>query len=70
MTAAEFREILDAAEWNQVELADYLVRHPRTVRRWLHGESSIPEVVARAVRNTPRLVAFDLWLQTVRGIGG
>ena len=70
MTAEQLVEILDAAEWSQVQLADYLVRHPRTVRRWLHGEVPIPEVVARAVRNTPRLVAFDLWLQTVRGIGG
>ena len=70
MKADEFQDILEAAEWNQVQLADYLVRHPRTVRRWLHGEVRIPEVVARAVRNTPRLVAFDLWLQTVRGIGG
>ncbi len=70
MNAAEFREILEASEWSQVELADYLVRHPRTVQRWVHGRAPIPEVVARAVRNTPRLVAFDVWLQTVRGLGG
>lgn len=70
MNATEFREILEASEWTQVELADYLVRHPRTVRRWLHGDVPIPDVVAHAVRNTPRLVAFDVWLQTVRGLGG
>lgn len=69
MNAEELVEILDAAEWSQVQLADYLVRHPRTVRRWLHGDTPIPEIIANAVRNTPRLVAFDLWLQTVRGRG-
>lgn len=67
MTAAELREIRAAAEWTQAQLADYVVRHPRTVRRWLNGEVEIPKVVEDAVRNTPRLVAFDLWLQTVAG---
>lgn len=67
MTAEELRDILVAAEWSQTQLADYLVRHPRTVRRWLHGEVPIPKVVEAVVRNTPRLVAFDVWLQTVAG---
>ncbi len=69
MTAAELCDILEAAEWSQVQLADYLVRHPRTVRRWLHGEAPIPKLIERVVRNTPRLVAFDVWLETVRGKG-
>lgn len=68
MTSAELREIFDATEWSQAQLADYLVRHPRTVRRWLNNEVRIPEVVANAVRNTPRVIAFELWLETVRGI--
>ena len=67
MTAPELREIFDAMEWNHAQLADYLVRHPRTVRRWLNDEVRIPEVVANAVRNTPRVLAFELWIQTVRG---
>jgi len=49
MTAAELRTVITASGFSASRWAREVVyREPRTVRRWLSGESPIPQSVARA----------------------
>jgi len=51
MTADELRECLDALQWSQTGLADYLERDRGTVRQWARGKREIPGVVAAWLRS-------------------
>ena len=62
MTAAELIALQKELGWTWALLADYLVRDPRTVRRWRRNKHPIPTVVAEALLNAPRLQAFAIWI--------
>ena len=68
MTAAELIALQKELGWTWALLADYLIRPPRTVRRWRSGVHPIPEVVVDALRNGPRLQAFAIWIDTLQRI--
>jgi transcriptional regulator with XRE-family HTH domain len=45
MSPQQFRHALRQLGWNQVQAAKRLGVNPRTVRRWVAGDSRIPESV-------------------------
>ena len=49
MTAQEFRRQLRRVGISQLEAARRLRVNPRTVQRWVAGDSPIPEAVAQLV---------------------
>lgn len=48
MTPTQLRRFLEAQELTQVALAKALEIDPRTVRRYVNGESEIPRVIELA----------------------
>ena len=66
MTPAELIALVELLEWTWKEIADYVVRDERTVRRWKDGEAPIPKKVVQVLDDEARLAAFDVWLQLRR----
>lgn len=60
MTAKQLRRRLEALSLNQVEASRRLGVDPRTVRRWVLGESSVPNPVA---------LLLEVWLRERRPHG-
>ena len=67
MTPEELELIVSELGWTWTLTADYLIRDPRTVRRWRDSVHPIPAVAANAMRSRPRALAFELWIDTLRG---
>ncbi len=57
MSSQEFRRVLRRLRLNQVQAARRLGVNARTVRRWVAGDSRIPESVS---------LLLETWLQTRR----
>lgn len=55
MTPTQLRKFLDEQELTQVALAMALEIDPRTVRRYVNGESEIPRVIELACRGLTTL---------------
>jgi plasmid maintenance system antidote protein VapI len=51
MTALQLRRLLRRLDLTQVEAARRLGVDPRTMRRWVAGDSRIPEAVAIVLRH-------------------
>ena len=65
MTADEFGQIITELRWTQALVGFYLIRDPRTIRRWLSGEHKVPKVVSDQMLNGGRLLAFTTWLDVL-----
>ena len=65
MTADEFAQVIAELRWTQALVAFYLIRDPRTIRRWLAGETKVPRVVSDAMENRARVLAFSTWLDVL-----
>ena len=57
MSPQQFRQVLRRLRLNQVQAATRLGVNPRTLRRWVAGDSRIPESVGLLV---------ELWLRDRR----
>lgn len=65
MTADQFAQVITELGWTQALVAFYLMRNPRTVRRWKAGEHKIPKEVREAMLDRSRLLAFSTWLDAL-----
>ena len=54
MSPQQFRHALRQLSWNQVQAAKRLRVNARTVRRWVAGDSKIPEAVT---------LLMEIWLR-------
>lgn len=50
MTSSELRSALEALTLSQVKLSQVIGLDPRTVRRWVLGETPIPSPACKLVR--------------------
>ncbi|MEE8659641.1 XRE family transcriptional regulator [Acetobacteraceae bacterium EV16G] len=51
MSPVDLRRSLNTLHWSQRGLAEAIECDPRLVRRWVSGDSAIPEEVANWLRN-------------------
>ena len=65
MTAGEFTQVIAELGWTQALVSFYLIRNPRTIRRWKVGEHKIPKEVGDAMLDRSRLLAFSTWLDVL-----
>ncbi len=65
MTPAELEAEVKELGWTWTLVADYLIRDERSIRRWRRGDHPIPQRAADAMRNRPRCLAFELWIESL-----
>lgn len=66
MTPIELADLREELDWTWAQIADYVIRDERTVRRWRDGDAPIPKKVVAALEDRPRLAAFHVWLELRR----